>query len=89
MAVSKNMAVSIGKDKFIRIWEYSINTSLATTPLPNSSDAVETSYKQVSATQNPTLMYSISVHPLGNQLAVGIWEGIQIYYILEDECSLG
>ena len=33
-------------------------------------------------------MYSVSIHPFGNQLAIGVREGVRIFYILEDEVKI-
>jgi len=34
-------------------------------------------------------MESVSIHPMGLQLAVGTREGVKIFYILEDTIKLG
>ena len=39
VAVSKNLVVTIGNDRYLRLWEYSIGTALASTPLNAPFDA--------------------------------------------------
>ena len=89
IAVSKNLVASVGADKYLRIWEYSMKKSspMITTTLP--SDSLESNYKQLSWYFSKEVMNSVSIHPMGLQLAVGTREGIKVFYIIEDEIKLG
>jgi WD40 repeat protein len=84
ISVSKNILATVGADKYLRIWEYSIaNTSnIITSNL--SSDSKETNYSQLSCFFSKEVLNSVSLHPMGFQLAVGTREGVKIFFIIED-----
>jgi WD40 repeat protein len=84
VAVSKNLIASVGEDKYLRIWEYSIKNSDTILTSSLSSDIIDTQYKQLSSYFSKEVMNSVSVHPMGLQLAVGTREGVKIFYIIED-----
>lgn len=83
-SVSKNILATVGADKYIRIWEYSIANSSSIITSNLSADSMDTSYRQLSCHFSKEVAYSISLHPMGLQLAVGTSEGVKIFYIIED-----
>ena len=87
-AVSKNVVASVGHDKYLRIWEYSIKNSSTIIAFNLSTDSLETTYKQLSCYFSKEVMHSVSVHPMGMQLAVGTGEGVKVFYILENTIKL-
>ena len=83
IAISKNIVASVGADKYLRIWEFVVE-ELSFDSIPSKS-----SYKQLSCYFSKEVMHSVSIHPMGYQLAVGTREGIKIFYIIENELKLG
>lgn len=88
VAVSKNLVASVGVDKYLRIWEYSIKNSSTIITHNLSADSTETTYSQLSWYFSKEVLYSVSVHPMGLQLAVGTREGVKVFYILENTIKL-
>ena len=89
LAVSKNLLVSVGADKYLIIWEYSLKNSSTIVTSSLSTDSIGTKYRQLSSYFSKEVMESVSIHPMGLQLAVGTREGVKIFYILEDTIKLG
>ena len=48
IAVSKNLVASVGADKYLRIWEYSMKKASPMITTTLSSDSLESNYKQLS-----------------------------------------
>lgn len=88
VAVSKNLIASVGEDKYLRIWEYSIKNSDTILTSSLSTDSIDTKYRQLSSYFSKEMMNSVSVHPMGLQLAVGTREGVKVFYIVEDTIKL-
>jgi len=87
ISVSKNLVGSVGADKYLRIFEYSTNPmKVATFNTP--SDTLDTNHKQLSWYFCKEVMHSVSLHPMGFQVAVGTREGVKIFYIIEEGIKL-
>ena len=87
VSVSKNLVASVGADKYLRIFEF-CSSSNRTITSNISSDTYETNYKQLSCFFSKEVMHSVSIHPMGFQIAVGTREGVKIFYVVENSTKL-
>lgn len=87
VSVSKNMVATVGADKYLRIFEYSSDASKTSASMV-PSDTLETNYHQLCCYYSKEVLHSVSLHPMGFQLAVGTREGVKVFYLIEDGIKL-
>jgi len=97
VGVSKDLVVTVGEDKYIRVFEYagasfsgdgiSGNAGAVNQANPVSSSSAS-QFNQISSIKSKENIYCIAIHPMGLQLAVGFKEKLKIFYLLEDEVKV-
>ncbi|CAI2386786.1 unnamed protein product [Moneuplotes crassus] len=87
VSVSKNLVSSVGADKYLRIFEYSVENNKISSPII-PIDTLDTNYRQLCCYYSKEVLHSVSMHPMGFQVAVGTREGVKIFYLIEDGIKL-